>query len=112
MNCKDYLYEIDCKLTQYCYPMEEPDQGYFIRQQLIREIEDYSPNLSTICKDYLYEIDCKLTQYCYPMEEPDQGYYIRQQLMSELRTGFIYHQFRVVSKINNHAKAVAYLNRF
>ncbi|GMF47762.1 unnamed protein product [Phytophthora lilii] len=73
MNCKDYLYEIDCKLTQYCYPMEEPDQGYFIRQQLIREIEDYNPNLSTICKDYLYEIDCKLTQYCYPMEEPDQG---------------------------------------
>ncbi|EGZ12219.1 hypothetical protein PHYSODRAFT_303954 [Phytophthora sojae] len=38
MSAKDYLYEIECKLTQYCPLRSAHGDGFFIRINLIKEI--------------------------------------------------------------------------
>jgi len=95
-NAIQFLHQIDCLLTQYVYIPNAPDDGYFIRQDLIREIENFGKAPAIVLDQYKYmsseeyinSVDYKLTQYIFIPNAPDDGYFIRQDLIREIESEF------------------------
>ncbi|GMF65223.1 unnamed protein product [Phytophthora lilii] len=96
MSTEEFMAITDCRFTYFIDFPEEPDQGYFIRKKLLKEIENFVKTPAIVLEQHEYMsteefmaiTDCRFNQFIDFPEEPDQGYFIRKKLLKEIESEF------------------------